>query len=297
MIHRRAHDQRGGTPTPAARVRCDHGDHRRPERLGIQPLEPYATASPPARANLAVPEALILFMFMFSFVLALSASAIASPSISSEVESGVLMTIVTRPIRRSEVLLGKWLGLATLLAGYAAGVCALEFVVVRVASGFVATESGARSRVPVRRGRPAADAGAVPEHAGTDDRRRRDRSGRVRRRMARRRGGHARARHSMSPRCGRSGKSDGCCFPPTGCGTPPSTTCSRARSSRSMSPTARSAIRSTHREHPHGRICCGWPAGSWSFWPLPWRVSSDASCEPARNLTPPSSFSSLPPHA
>ncbi|HEY2260844.1 MAG TPA: ABC transporter permease subunit [Solirubrobacteraceae bacterium] len=61
--------------------------------------------------NLAVPQALILFMFMFSFVLALSASAIASPSISSEIESGVLMTIVTRPVRRTEVLLGKWLGL------------------------------------------------------------------------------------------------------------------------------------------------------------------------------------------
>ena len=87
--------------------------------------------------NLAVSEALILFMFMFSFVLALSASAIASPAISSEVDSGVLMTIVTRPIRRTEVLIGKWLGLATLLAGYAIGVCALEFGVVRVASGFV----------------------------------------------------------------------------------------------------------------------------------------------------------------
>src|SRR6476646_4115033 len=82
-------------------------------------------------SNLAVPQALILFMFMFSFVLALSASAIASPSISAELESGVLMTIVTRPVRRTEVLLGKWLGLATLLAGYAGGVCALEFGVVR----------------------------------------------------------------------------------------------------------------------------------------------------------------------
>ncbi len=86
--------------------------------------------------NLAVPDALILFMFMFSFVLALSASAIASPSISSEVESGVLMTIVTRPIRRAEVLVGKWLGLAVLLAGYAGAVCALEFGVVHMASGF-----------------------------------------------------------------------------------------------------------------------------------------------------------------
>jgi len=88
-------------------------------------------------SNLAVPTALILFMFMFSFVLALSASAIASPSISSEIESGVLMTIVTRPVRRAEVLVGKWLGLAALLAGYAGGVCALEFGVVHWASGFV----------------------------------------------------------------------------------------------------------------------------------------------------------------
>jgi ABC-type transport system involved in multi-copper enzyme maturation permease subunit len=88
-------------------------------------------------SNLAVPDALILFMFMFSFILALSASAIAAPSISSEIESGVLMTVVTRPVRRAEVVLGKWLGLAALLAGYAIGVCALEFAVVRLTSGFL----------------------------------------------------------------------------------------------------------------------------------------------------------------
>jgi ABC-type transport system involved in multi-copper enzyme maturation permease subunit len=88
-------------------------------------------------SRLAIPQALILFMFMFSFVVALSASAIASPSISSEIESGVLMTVVTRPVRRSEVLLGKWLGLAILLAGYAGFVCVLEFGIVDWVSGFV----------------------------------------------------------------------------------------------------------------------------------------------------------------
>jgi ABC-type transport system involved in multi-copper enzyme maturation permease subunit len=88
-------------------------------------------------SNVAIPQALVLFMFMFSFVIALSASAIAAPSISSEIESGVLMTIVTRPIRRTEVLVGKWIGLAALLAGYAAVVCALQFVVVDAVSGFL----------------------------------------------------------------------------------------------------------------------------------------------------------------
>lgn len=87
--------------------------------------------------QLAVPQALVLFMFMFSFVVALSASAIAAPAVSAEIESGVLMTILTRPVRRVEVLVGKWLGLALLLAGYAAAVCALEFTVVDLVSGYL----------------------------------------------------------------------------------------------------------------------------------------------------------------
>lgn len=87
--------------------------------------------------NGALPQALILFMFMFSFVVALSASAIASPAVSAEVESGVLQTIVTRPIRRGQIIFGKWLGLATLVAAYSFAVAALEMAVVDWVSGFV----------------------------------------------------------------------------------------------------------------------------------------------------------------
>jgi ABC-type transport system involved in multi-copper enzyme maturation permease subunit len=85
----------------------------------------------------ALPVAFILFMFMFSFIVALSASAIASPAVSSEAESGVLASVVTRPLRRSDVLLGKWLGLAVILAGYTAFVCGLQVAVVAAVSGFV----------------------------------------------------------------------------------------------------------------------------------------------------------------
>ena len=88
--------------------------------------------------TVSLPESLILFMFMFSFVVALSASAMASPSVASDAESGVLQTIVTRPVRRSQVLLGKWLGLAGVLAAYSIVVTALEFAVVDWVSGFVA---------------------------------------------------------------------------------------------------------------------------------------------------------------
>jgi ABC-type transport system involved in multi-copper enzyme maturation permease subunit len=84
----------------------------------------------------AVPEAFIMFMFMFSFVVALSASAIASLAVSTEIESGVLQAIVTRPVRRRDVLLGKWLGLVAILAAYTALVCALQVGVVFWVSGY-----------------------------------------------------------------------------------------------------------------------------------------------------------------
>ncbi len=47
--------------------------------------------------TVAVPQALVLFMFMFSFVVALSASAIGSPAVASEIESGVLKTVIHPP--------------------------------------------------------------------------------------------------------------------------------------------------------------------------------------------------------
>lgn len=87
--------------------------------------------------NAAIPQALILFMFMFSFVVALSASSMAAPAVSAEVESGVLLAILARPVKRSEVLFGKWLGLATVILAYSAVVSGLEVGVVYWVSGFV----------------------------------------------------------------------------------------------------------------------------------------------------------------
>jgi ABC-type transport system involved in multi-copper enzyme maturation permease subunit len=75
---------------------------------------------------------LILLMFMFSFVLALAAAFVAAPSISTDIESGVLLSILPRPIRRSDVVIGKWLGLSALIALYAGLACGLEFFIIKV---------------------------------------------------------------------------------------------------------------------------------------------------------------------
>jgi ABC-type transport system involved in multi-copper enzyme maturation permease subunit len=92
---------------------------------------------PPQQVALITSQLLIVVTFMYSGVLALSAAVVAGPLISSEVESGLLLSMLARPIRRSEVVIGKWLGLAVLIAIYAAGSAALELAAVDWATGYL----------------------------------------------------------------------------------------------------------------------------------------------------------------
>jgi ABC-type transport system involved in multi-copper enzyme maturation permease subunit len=80
---------------------------------------------------------LILVAYMFSFIIAVAAPFIAAPAISGDVESHVILGILPRPIRRRDVVMGRWLGLAILLAGYTILTCGLEFFAVRVSVGYV----------------------------------------------------------------------------------------------------------------------------------------------------------------
>jgi ABC-type transport system involved in multi-copper enzyme maturation permease subunit len=92
---------------------------------------------PAVQVTLITSQLLIVITFMYSGVLALSAAVVAGPLISSEVESGLLLSMLARPMRRSEVVIGKWLGLAMLVAIYAAGSALLEIAAVDWATGYV----------------------------------------------------------------------------------------------------------------------------------------------------------------
>ena len=79
---------------------------------------------------------LILVMFMFSRAFALGAVFVAVPTVATDVESGVALAMLSRPIRRSDLLLGKWLGLATLVGGYALATSWAEFAAVGFLVGY-----------------------------------------------------------------------------------------------------------------------------------------------------------------
>jgi ABC-type transport system involved in multi-copper enzyme maturation permease subunit len=91
----------------------------------------------PAEVRLASSQLTILVAFMFSGVLALGSTLVAAPSIASDIESCIALSILPRPIRRSEVLMGKWLGLAILVTLYAVGSGLLELLGIWLATSYL----------------------------------------------------------------------------------------------------------------------------------------------------------------
>src|SRR5438093_7763182 len=87
-----------------------------------------------AEVRVAASQLTILVAFMFSGVLALGSTLVAAPSIASDIESGIALAILPRPVRRSEVLMGKWLGLADPIPLYVALSRGQELVGIRVAT-------------------------------------------------------------------------------------------------------------------------------------------------------------------
>jgi ABC-type transport system involved in multi-copper enzyme maturation permease subunit len=79
-----------------------------------------------------------LLAFMFSFVLALSAAFTGSSSIATEVESGIAQAILARPVSRTEVVLGKWLGFTALIILFAGVVSIVELGLVQWITGYAA---------------------------------------------------------------------------------------------------------------------------------------------------------------
>ena len=89
----------------------------------------------PFEIEVGVSQVLILIAFMFSFVLAVTAAFVGAPAIGGDLESGVAYALLARPIRRADLLLGRWLGSAVVVAAYAAASGFLAIAVAAFVSG------------------------------------------------------------------------------------------------------------------------------------------------------------------
>jgi ABC-2 type transport system permease protein len=99
-------------------------------RSGGQPLSD-------AQQRTIASQLLILVMFMFSWVLSLAAVFVAAPSLSGEVESGVALALLARPMSRAEYVFGKWLGLMALVLTYGVAAAVIELLAVRAVTGYL----------------------------------------------------------------------------------------------------------------------------------------------------------------
>ncbi|MDE2483322.1 MAG: ABC transporter permease [bacterium] len=79
---------------------------------------------------------LALVAYMFNLIFALGGAFLAAPQLANEVESGLLLPVLTRPVSRVEIVAGKFVGLTLLLAAYAFLAGMLEFAIVFVTTGY-----------------------------------------------------------------------------------------------------------------------------------------------------------------
>ncbi|MGY2005021.1 ABC transporter permease [Blastococcus sp. SYSU DS1024] len=87
-------------------------------------------------ARLVASMLINLIMFGFSLIAAIGTAFLAGPTLAGEVESGQALAILARPVRRSSVLLGKWLGLLTFGCGYVVLAGLAQLLIVRAVVGY-----------------------------------------------------------------------------------------------------------------------------------------------------------------
>ena len=82
--------------------------------------------------RLIAAQVLNLVMFGLSLIAALGTAFLAGPTLAGEMESGTTLAVLARPVRRSAVLVGKWLGLVVFGSGFVAVAGLAQFLIVQV---------------------------------------------------------------------------------------------------------------------------------------------------------------------
>jgi ABC-type transport system involved in multi-copper enzyme maturation permease subunit len=71
-------------------------------------------------------------LYVVNFLIIMMAALISVDTLSGEITSGTIQTLVTKPLRRWQVVLGKWLGFTTLLLLYLALMAGGVILIVRI---------------------------------------------------------------------------------------------------------------------------------------------------------------------
>ena len=76
-------------------------------------------------------------LYAANFLSILLAVLLPVDSLSGEIDSGVMQTVAAKPIRRSDIVLGKWLGYAVLVGAYQSALMVGVLTSMRAIAGFM----------------------------------------------------------------------------------------------------------------------------------------------------------------
>lgn len=86
-------------------------------------------------------------LYAVNFLTIMAAILLPVDTMAGEIDSGVMQSLATKPLRRSEILLGKWLGFLAVMGLYLVAMTGGVLAIARVISGF--TPPGIHIGVPL----------------------------------------------------------------------------------------------------------------------------------------------------
>ncbi len=89
-----------------------------------------------AQQYVAVAFIVMAGLYAVNFLLVMMAALMPVDTVSGEIRSGAIQTLVTKPLHRAEILLGKWLGFWVILALYFLLMAGGVIVIATVLSGY-----------------------------------------------------------------------------------------------------------------------------------------------------------------
>jgi len=75
-------------------------------------------------------------LYAINFLVVMLAVLTSVDTIAGEIASGAIQTIATKPLRRGAIVVGKWLGLALMLAVFTVAMCAALMLIVKLEADY-----------------------------------------------------------------------------------------------------------------------------------------------------------------
>ncbi|MGQ9898277.1 MAG: ABC transporter permease [Acidobacteriota bacterium] len=91
---------------------------------GVRATAQQAVALPPTLARLQLNFLTLAGLYVVNFLVSVTAVALSVDTLSGDMASGIIHTLLTKPVHRAAIVMGKWLGfvaLVTLYLGFMAG--------------------------------------------------------------------------------------------------------------------------------------------------------------------------------